>query len=284
MSTTTVRHAAPPRRDGIFRDPRLGGVEWRDLVPMSRWEVVRELTLSVPWLAFSIGCYHLAIHRHGAWLAAGLVGAFYVFLTGLRQVHGAHHYSLGVSRRAQDWLMWALSVAMMSSMHAIQVTHLHHHRHCLGPDDVEATPSRLPWHRAVLLGPFFFVRLHVQALRLDRQGRKRGWIALELASIAVAAGLVFLVLRSGALRVHVFAMLAGQCFTGFFAVWTVHHDCDDQHHIGRTQRGWLKNLVSYDMFFHVEHHLFPAVPTCHHAELARRLDAAAPELKERSVF
>lgn len=33
------------------------------------------------------------------------------------------------------------------------------------------------------------------------------------------------------------------------------------------------------MFFHAKHHLFPAVPTCHLAELAARLDAAAPELR-----
>jgi fatty acid desaturase len=38
------------------------------------------------------------------------------------------------------------------------------------------------------------------------------------------------------------------------------------------------------MFFHVEHHLFPAVPTCHLPQLARRLDEAAPELTRLRVF
>jgi fatty acid desaturase len=43
-------------------------------------------------------------------------------------------------------------------------------------------------------------------------------------------------------------------------------------------------LISYEMFFHVEHHLYPAVPTCRLPVLARRLDAAAPELATRRVF
>ena len=38
------------------------------------------------------------------------------------------------------------------------------------------------------------------------------------------------------------------------------------------------------MFFHLEHHLFPKVPTCHLATLAARLDRAAPELATLPVF
>jgi fatty acid desaturase len=38
------------------------------------------------------------------------------------------------------------------------------------------------------------------------------------------------------------------------------------------------------MFYHLEHHLFPAVPTSHLPELARRLDAVAPALNSKRVF
>lgn len=63
--------------------------------------------------------------------------------------------------------------------------------------------------------------------------------------------------------------------TGFFAVWTVHHGCEPHDVLARTQRGRWINRLSYSMFFHVEHHLYPAVPTCHLWRLAERLDAAA---------
>ena len=51
-----------------------------------------------------------------------------------------------------------------------------------------------------------------------------------------------------------------------------------------TQRGWFKNLISYDMFYHVEHHLFPGVPQQHLPQLAERLDKVLPELTSRRVF
>lgn len=87
-----------------------------------------------------------------------------------------------------------------------------------------------------------------------------------------------------ALKWHLAAMIVGESFTAFFAVWTVHHGCEEHHHIARTQRGWMKNVVSYSMFFHLEHHLFPAVPTPHLPALARRLDAAVPNFSQRQVW
>ena len=44
------------------------------------------------------------------------------------------------------------------------------------------------------------------------------------------------------------------------------------------------NLISYSMFLHAEHHLFPAVPTAHLTELARRLDKATAVVSRREVL
>jgi fatty acid desaturase len=261
----------------IMRDRRVRGVVWRDLTHLKRREVVYELTLSLPWLGLS---WWLA--GRGCW--AGALGAsFMFFLTGLRQSHGAQHYTLGVSRRATEWALFVLSVLMLGSMHAIQATHLHHHKHCLDEQDVEASSARGGWLRALAMGPIFPVMLQCKALELGN-ARQRRWIVAELAANVVWVGLVFGLLPWTALRYHVLAMAAGQCFTAFFAVWTVHHDCDREHFIARTLRGRLRNWMSYAMFLHVEHHLFPAVPTSHLGELARRLDQAAPELKGKKIF
>lgn len=125
---------------GSTMNERLAGndplrtVQWRDLVPLNIWERVWELSLSAPWLLASLACYA----RGGCWLAVGAGCTFFFFLTGLRQSHNAQHYCLGIGRRAQDIVLLVLSVLMMMSMHAVQVTHLVHHRHCLATDDVEA--------------------------------------------------------------------------------------------------------------------------------------------------
>jgi len=243
-----------------------GRVAWRDLVALRWWEKGWELTLSLPWLLGSWWCY-----REG-WILAGAAASFFFFLTGLRQSHNAQHYALGIPRIWQDLVLAALSGLMLTSMHAVQATHLHHHRHCLGEEDVEAGHANERWWRVLLQGPLHVLRIHRAALEMAG-GQKRAWIVAEilLASVIAAAGLAGLL--PGFLRWHVAAMLVGECFTGFFAVWTVHHGCDETS-VARTQRGWLKNFVSYSMFYHLEHHLFPAVPTCHLPELARRLDEA----------
>jgi len=78
-------------------------------------------------------------------------------------------------------------------------------------------------------------------------------------------------------------MLAGEALSAFFAVWLVHHHCDEEVFARTQRRGW-KNFLTYNMFFHLEHHLFPAVPTIKLPELARRLDQAVPGLPKKEVY
>ena len=267
----------------ILRDPRLADVEWQDLCKLGPLEVVTEVAIYLPWLVASCVFAQLGASWHVAWFVPALVSSFMFFLCGLRQVHNAFHYAVGVSPRAHEWLMFVLSPLMMSAMHAVQWNHLRHHRHCMDDDDVEAFSARMPGWKALLTGPQFPVRLHHAALTLAKP-RIRHWIQAELAAMAAMVVLAFLVLDQAWLQYHVIAMTVGQCFSAFFAVWTVHHDCDRTHFIARTLRNDVKSFVSYNMFYHVEHHLFPAVPTCHLPELSKRLDEVAPELRSKNVW
>ncbi len=251
-------------------------VQWKDLTRLSATEIAKELFLSAPWLVVS-----LWLASQG-WVALALGPSFMFFLVGLRQVHNAYHYALGISRRGCDWVMLVLSALMLGSMHAVQINHLQHHRHCLEEEDVEGASARMSGWKAILVGPLFPMRLHVNAIRKAR-GPSFRWIMAELVLTAMVIITAILV-HSGWLRYHVAAMAVGQCLTSFFAVWTVHHDCESGKPFARTLRGLLKNSTTYNMFFHVEHHLFPAVPTCHLPQLAERLDRAAPELARLRVF
>ena len=261
----------------ILRDPRVRSVPWRDLTRLNLLEVATELTLSLPWLVLSL---FLAGNE---WYLPALVASFVFFLTGLRQVHNAYHYVLGLPRWASETLMGVLSVLMLGSMHAVQINHLRHHKHCMDDEDIEAMSAKMSGWRALLLGPVFPIRLHWKALEVATPRQFR-WIVGELLANLVWLALVLFYLDLFALKYHIVVMAIGQCFTAFFAVWTVHHDCDRSHFIARTMRNRFKSLMSYSMFFHVEHHLFPKVPTCHLWKLASRLDEAAPELQQKQVF
>src|SRR5207249_451875 len=159
-------------------------VAWRDLVALTPAEVMRELALPVPWLAASLAA------AAGGLYPVALAFSFVFFLAGLRIVHGACHYALGLSRRATEWVLFVLSLLMLGSMHAVRWNHLRHHRHCLAADDIEAMGARGSALGALLLGPRFPLRLHRAALA-GAQGAKRGWMIAELGGNLAVIALVF---------------------------------------------------------------------------------------------
>lgn len=265
------------REKDIFHDPRLRSVKWQDLVPVTRLEIIGELLLPATWLAASI-----ALAERGHYVFA-LPLSFMFFLTGLRIVHNAFHSALGLPPRITDAVLWIMSLVMLGSMHAVRFNHLRHHRLILGDDDVEGRSAEMPAWGALLFGPFFPILLHVTAFRLG-SNRLRATVAAELLMNVFWITLVLGVWENRALRYHVLAMAAGQCFTAFFAVWTVHHHCDRTHYLARTLRNRVKNCITFNMFLHVEHHLCPRVPTVHLPELSMRIDRAMPELKSKIVF
>jgi fatty acid desaturase len=261
----------------IFHDPRLRSVAWRDLVPVTRLEIGGELLLPIVWLAGSL----LIAERGSYAMALGL--SFMFFLAGLRVVHNAFHSALGLSGLLTGGVLWIMSLMMLGSMHAVRFNHLRHHKLMLGDGDVEGRAAEMPGWRAILWGPLFPVLLHITALR-HGNAKLRAIVTAELLMTTVWSALVFGVWHSRTLRYHVVAMAIGQCLTAFFAVWTVHHHCDRTHYIARTLRNRIKNGITFDMFRHIEHHLFPRVPTCHLPELSERIDRAAPELRRNLVF
>jgi fatty acid desaturase len=252
-------------------------VKWADLLRLSKFDVCKELTLSLPWL---IASWFFAF-RGQYWPA--LACSFMFFLTGLRQTHNAYHYTLGLSRRSTHWVMFGLSILMLGSMHSVQINHLRHHRYCMDDEDIEAMSARLTWWKSILVGPLFPIRLHRKAIEVGTPGQ-RNWIFAELGANTLWIAVVFGVLQISWLKYHICVMAIGQCLTAFFAVWTVHHGCDTSETLARTIRGRIKALITYNMFFHAEHHMFPTVPTCKLFVLAQRLDAAAPKRTTKRVF
>lgn len=154
---------------------------------------------------------------------------------------------------------------------------------CMDEEDIEAMSASLTALGAILMGPLFPLLLHKKAFEVAKPRQLR-WIYSELLVNVVWVYLVLWVFDIHFLKYHFIAICIGQCMTSFFAVWTVHHDCDRSHFIARTIRSHIKRLITFDMFYHIEHHLLPGVPTCHLPKLAVRLDKAAPELKEKRVF
>ncbi|MFI5203282.1 MAG: fatty acid desaturase family protein [Flavobacteriales bacterium] len=251
-------------------------VEWKDLRVLSFKEKMIENNLTIPWFLLSMG-----FAFYGYYLIA-LPFSFIYFLTALRQVHNGFHNALGTNRFLTWLTLYLNSITMMVSIHAVKFNHLRHHKYCLTEKDYEGKPAGMTWYGAILYGPIHIFKIHWSTLLHANKNYKKN-MAFELASIALFVFIAFY-FQIHILIYHIIVMIFGEFMTAFFAVWTVHHDAHEQPDQARTQRTGWKNKITFSMFYHMEHHLFPAVPTIKLPELAKRIDAAIPELEKRSTF
>lgn len=253
-------------------DPALRHVAWRDLVAMRPRDGLVECLHPLPWLILS-----LTLASFGLWLLA-IPATFMFFLTALRFNHEAIHHNLGFGPRGHRRVLHSLSALMLGSNSSVAFNHLHHHARIGTPDDIEGKCGDMKWWQVLLYGPRFPIETHLYGWRHGGpQLRRRMAIDLALNTLVIGAALAS---QWMPLFYHIAAMLVAQCLTAFFAVWITHHGCEEGV-VARTQRGRLLNRLSYNMFFHLEHHLFPAVPVSRLPTLAARLDAAAPKLAAR---
>ncbi len=251
-----------------MKQPRLLKTsQWRDLVAYKPWETAKELSLPLPWFALEIWA------SANQWYLLSLIASVYFFLTCLRVSHNAFHYAIGLSRPITNGVMMILSVFMMTSMRATQFTHLQHHRHCLGEGDIEGHIAKLPFYEMLLQAPLFTIKLHLAALKGAKTSQKF-WVKVEILLNIVWLLLVWIWWDVDALKIHTALMLFSHAVSPIFTVWSVHHDCDDTDYDSRTLRAPWLSMLAYNMFYHLEHHNYPAVPTCHLPELAKRLDDA----------
>ncbi|WP_198333414.1 fatty acid desaturase family protein [Psychrobacter aquimaris] len=258
-----------------MRHPSLANIEWQDLRQLRLSETVYNIFLSLPFLLLSWWSAW-----QGWWLLA-LVATFFFFTAALRQAHDCYHRTLGVGRLATELMLFFLSITMLCSTHAIRHTHLNHHRDPLGDSDVEGNWARLPWYQAILGGGIFSMAIQWFGLTHGSR-RNRILVAFDMLLIFAVIAIAFITMHP-ILMYHVLVMILANTMVGFFAVWSVHHGCDDVVY-ARSERHPLINLLTFNLLYHIEHHLFPAVPTNHLPKLAKRLDAAAPQWTQQPVI
>jgi len=251
-------------------------IEWKDLKKLSLTEMLIENNISLPWLIISL----VLAHKEYYWWALPFSGIY--FLTALRQVHNGFHNSLGTGRLLTWFSMYLNSISMMASIHAVKFNHFSHHKYCLSEEDYEGKSASMKWYEAIFYGPKHIFLIHWMTYKKGNISYKRN-LFLELFSISAFAFLV-VYFKIDFLIYHISIMLLGEFLMAFFAVWTVHHDTHENPEIARTQRGFWKNKLTFNMFYHMEHHLFPAVPTIKLPKLAEMIDKALPALNKKQTF
>ena len=261
-------------------------VKWQDLRSLTRGQIAYNVILPYPFLLLSWWFASQSLYV----LACG--ASYLFFAAAFRQAHDGYHHSLGTGKRTTTGILLLLSVVLMTSLHSIRATHMEHHRNPLGDSDIEGSLAKMSWWQAMLGGVTYRLDIYRQGLRLSsRRNRHITYLEFGLIALVIVTALVLSVFHiavpaiaifTQVLIYHILTMMLANASVGIIAVWGVHHDCDET--VARTERNPLVNLLTFNLLYHVEHHLFPAVPSNHLPQLAKRLDAATPHLTKEHVL
>ncbi len=231
----------------------------------------RRLAMARPFLG--IAAYAMAAHAGLWWLTPFLV--FLIFVAVVTVTHDVVHGSLELSRRQTEWALFVMGAVLLESGHAYRATHLRHHRTFPGADDPEGDPARMSLLKAVMWGPVFLLRLWLWAYARTRPGSvERRWLVAEAgwAVVAVTAG-VCLLRWTPAVLVYAVLAIVGSWVYPLLTVHLPHRNYGDtpltQTH---TLRGTIIPALLLELTYHLEHHLYPEVPSHNLPELSRRLD------------
>lgn len=241
----------------------------------------RWLALARPFIG--LACYCIAVHFGQWWLAPIIV--FLIFVAVVTVTHDVVHRSLGMTQRQTEWALFLMGSVLMESGHAYRTTHVQHHKYF--PADEDEDPEGYPAHigllGAIFYGPVFLYRLWWWAFRRNkkRAGQRVWMIGEVLIPIIVFTTGIFLWKTMPAILVYAVLALVGSWVYPLLTVYLPHKDFGDtpltQTH---TLRGTIIPALFLELTYHLEHHLYPQVPSHNLAELARRLD---PFFKEAGV-
>jgi beta-carotene hydroxylase len=231
----------------------------------------RRMALARPFLG--LAAYTLAAYAGLWWLTPWIV--FLIFVAVVTVTHDVVHNSLGLDARSTDLALFAMGAVLLESGHAYRATHLRHHSVFPGPDDPEGDPARMGFWRAVVHGPVFLPRLWWWAFRKSRPGSvQRRWLLVE-AAWPVCLLLVGCMLAHLTPAVLVYAALA-IIGSWVYPLLTVHlphrHYGDTPLSQTHTLRGWIIPALFLELTYHLEHHLYPDVPSHNLSKLSKRLD------------
>jgi beta-carotene hydroxylase len=203
------------------------------------------------------------------WLTPLLV--FGIFVAVVTVTHDVVHRTIGLSDRATDWALFAMGLVLLESGHAYRASHEQHHRLFPHPDDPEGYPAELSFLGAVCYGPVFLMRLWYWSFR---RGRDRTWLLAEAAApIAALCGGVLAWPYTPSVLVYAVMAIVGSWVYPLLTVYLPHHGYGDSPLTQtRTLRGRIIPAIFLELTYHLEHHLYPQVPSHQLPELARRLE------------
>ena len=246
--------------------PSLGqlGDDLLQVTPLRRLQ-----TLALPFVAMT--CYG-AFAYLGWWPLAVASVMMLSFVTYGSTSHDLVHRTLHLSHRWNDLLLSVIEWLSLRSGTAYRLSHLNHHQHLLDPDDIEGETAHGSLWGAIAGGILLQPRLWLWAWRHHPLSRSRLlWEAVGILALIMIAVIAFP--WTPAPLIYVGLVIGGSWLFPLITVY-IPHDATSQEPLKQTRlfRGRFVRWIAFDHLYHLEHHLYPAVPHHHWKHLADRLE------------
>jgi len=165
-----------------------------------------------------------------------------------------------------------IELLAIRSGHAYRMAHLHHHKRFPHDDDIEGAAAKLTFFQTLIEGTTLQFRIYRWALQ--RATSERRWIILEgLCCLTIVATALALAPLTLAPLMYVVLMIMGSWIIPLITSYIPHNPAGEQPlHQTRLFRGTVVSVIALEHLYHLEHHLYPAVPHHNWSRLANRLD------------
>ncbi|WP_223649410.1 fatty acid desaturase [Hymenobacter psoromatis] len=246
-----------------------------DLLPLTWGQ--RVLTLALPFGCAALFFGFAALHW---WVPAVAMLMGLSFLTYGSTSHDLVHANLGLRKSTNDFFLCVIELLALRSGHAYRLAHHHHHARYPAPDDIEGAAAGMSLLGALREGLTYNLKLYFWALR---RPRRPFWVPLEGGAclLVLAAAGVLAGRGHPVLLVYVGLMTLGSWLLPLMTSYLPHRPREKNVLLQtRLFRGRVASVLAMEHLYHLEHHLYPAIPHHHWPELARRLN---PYFAEQGV-
>jgi beta-carotene hydroxylase len=240
-----------------------------DLLKLTSFQLF--LTLFMPFLSFVL-YFIFAFTSH--WIPAVISVIFFSFFTYGSTSHDLVHMNLGLKKSTNDFLLFLIELLSIRSGHAYRYAHLHHHATYPGEQDVEGAASGMSLLRTLWEGVIFQYKIGIWSLRNVKRPADRRWILAEifLCQLLIFSS-VLLYPFTPVFFNYVALMIMGSWIIPLITSYIPHEPKgSDELRQTRLFRGKFFSLIALEHLYHLEHHLYPAVPHKNWARLSKRLD------------
>jgi beta-carotene hydroxylase len=238
-----------------------------DLLHISHFQ--RVLSLMMPFALLGL---YIALAHFRLWPLAVATVMYLSFVTYGSISHDLVHRTLGLSRRWNDLFLSAIELMAFRSGHAYRLAHLHHHARFPHDDDIEGAAAKMSLGRTLLEGMIFQPKMMIWAAK--RYWRQHPIVIVEIVLVVAWLALCFATIRlTSIFAVYAVLMIMGSWIIPLITSYLPHNP-HGQTALSQTRlfRGRVLSIIAMEHLYHLEHHLYPAVPHHNWAKLARRLD------------